>query len=89
MIAFNIMALVYSVFQCYQIETAKKIEANDFEDKRILIFTLVGVVSGTITLGQILLSVFGFRLYKEFGWSIYLRLGSDLTLRSKYDSIQR
>ncbi|KAJ9052468.1 hypothetical protein DSO57_1033888 [Entomophthora muscae] len=33
-IAFNIMALVYSVFQCYQIETAKKFGAREFEDKK-------------------------------------------------------
>ncbi|KAI0217564.1 hypothetical protein L0F63_000264 [Massospora cicadina] len=70
-IAFNIMALIYSVFQCYQIENAKKLfGANNFNVENDRIFTLVGIVSGTITLGQILLLIFGFRLYKEFGWML-------------------
>lgn len=82
-IAFNIMALLYSVTQYFQIQKLYHLEDNDVElFGRSSLF--IGLVAITIGVGQVSLILFGFKLYKEFGWKIYRRLGSDLTLRKYF-----
>lgn len=41
----------------------------------------IPIVSGT---AFIISSIFGYKLYLEFGWSIYKHVGADLRLKRRY-----
>jgi len=80
-IAFNIMAFFYSITQYFQIQKGYAAEAVDSTYQIQELYLKIGIIAIIIGVGQIFLMIFGFGLYREFGWKIYRRLGSDLTMR--------
>ncbi|KAG2209728.1 hypothetical protein INT47_001876 [Mucor saturninus] len=82
-ILFNLCCFSYAVFQFSQIQKAIQAKLNDdpffFELKKLMIAN--PVVMGVCQLAYFYL---GARLYLEFGWRIYKKIGADPDIRSMY-----
>ncbi|KAI8096085.1 hypothetical protein BDF21DRAFT_354132 [Thamnidium elegans] len=85
---FNICCFVYAVFQFKQIADALDSKDPDLEElassltfliNRLLI--TVAVITGVC---QLLYFYIGARLYQEFGWKIYKKIGADPEIRNMY-----
>ncbi|KAL1930624.1 hypothetical protein VTP01DRAFT_10786 [Rhizomucor pusillus] len=84
-ILFNLCCFIYAVFQFQQISDA--LNQNDIAGKdhlqwlitRLLIVN--AVIIGVCELGYFYL---GARLYQEFGWRIYKKIGADPEIRNMY-----
>lgn len=95
--AFNLLILAYSVVQHHQTadlygdiaaHLGRRDDTSRFSvNKDTTTNTQLVVIglSGVFTLTSILLS---FKLYKEFGWSIYKKIGADLRMRDIYKNYQ-
>lgn len=84
---FNICCFVYALFQFKQIADALDSQDPDLEQlatsltfliNRLLI--TVAVITGAC---QLIYFYIGARLYQEFGWKIYKKIGADPEIRSK------
>lgn len=84
---FNICCFVYALFQFKQIADALDSKDPDLEQlatsltfliNRLLI--TVAVITGAC---QLIYFYIGARLYQEFGWKIYKKIGADPEIRSK------
>ncbi|KAI9293050.1 UDP-Glycosyltransferase/glycogen phosphorylase [Neoconidiobolus thromboides FSU 785] len=86
LILFNIMSFVYSIFQYFQYQNIAEIyKDNDyFFDRLEMIKKVVISVASIIAICQVALAYSGFKCYQEFGWDIYRKTGSDLTMRRYY-----
>jgi len=80
-LAFNFMTFIYSIFQLYQITNVFKLVDEGIETLKSQITLYVVLVAAFIGLCEIMIAYVGFKLYKEFGWSIYRIIGSDLSMR--------
>ncbi|CAO3657554.1 unnamed protein product [Mucor hiemalis] len=85
---FNLCCFGYAVFQFKQISDALQSQQNNLEDLagwltnlsyRLLI--AVAVITGVC---QLIYFYIGARLYQEFGWKIYKKIGADPEIRSMY-----
>ncbi|KAL1918349.1 uncharacterized protein VTP21DRAFT_3009 [Calcarisporiella thermophila] len=88
----NLCCCVFSVFQVFQI----KLSLNDASGKEISDATLVfesikmKLIGVTIVTGatELLCLYLGFKLYKEFGWQIYKKIGADPHMKNIYRTYQ-
>ncbi|KAL7317728.1 hypothetical protein PS15m_004043 [Mucor circinelloides] len=85
---FNICCFVYAVFQFKQIADALDSQDSDLEQlatsltfliNRLLI--VIAVITGVC---QLIYFYIGARLYQEFGWKIYKKIGADPEIRNMY-----
>lgn len=85
---FNICCFVYAVFQFKQIADALDSQNSDLEQlatsltfliNRLLI--VIAVITGVC---QLIYFYIGARLYQEFGWKIYKKIGADPEIRNMY-----
>ncbi|CAO3632390.1 unnamed protein product [Cunninghamella blakesleeana] len=76
---FNLCCFVYSVFQFKQMEDA----VND-DYLKTLIRHLLIVNAVIIGVCAIIYLYLGIRLYQEFGWRIYKKIGADPEIRNMY-----
>jgi hypothetical protein len=65
---------------------------RDADNERAIIDNLIGkekhfvisaIVSGTIFVMTLLFGFFAFKLYREFGWKIYKKIGADPRMRGE------
>ncbi|CAO3660065.1 unnamed protein product [Rhizopus stolonifer] len=85
---FNLCCFGYAIFQFKQISDALSYKNADLEEVVIwlqsFIYRLliaVGVITGVC---QLVYFYLGARLYQEFGWKIYKRIGADPGIRNMY-----
>ncbi|KAI8048727.1 hypothetical protein BDF22DRAFT_746735 [Syncephalis plumigaleata] len=82
---FNLCSFIYSCLQIVQIQEA--VNANNVESYTswwIACKVLLIIVVIIIALCQFAYGWLAFRLYQEFGWTIYKKIGADLQKRHMY-----
>ncbi|KAI8352141.1 hypothetical protein EDC96DRAFT_286474 [Choanephora cucurbitarum] len=85
---FNICCFAYAVFQFKQIGDA--IDPNTVSTEQLaaslsyLISRLLIVIAVIIGVCQVVYCYIGARLYQEFGWKIYKKIGADPEIRNMY-----
>ncbi|CAN6648096.1 hypothetical protein TRVA0_023S00100 [Trichomonascus vanleenenianus] len=84
---FSACMLVYASIQYDQIRKAiavlqaqKYIELSQWPLMRAFIIAIPCVIA----LAMVMMSVFAYKLYGEFGWSIYKHVGADIRLKRRY-----
>ncbi|KAJ9054981.1 hypothetical protein DSO57_1008866 [Entomophthora muscae] len=78
---FNFMTFVYSIFQYNQLNRLFEVDRDIFLPIIAIVTRCIAVVAGFIGVSQLCLMYLGYKLYQEFGWSIYRIIGSDLQMR--------
>lgn len=83
-ILFNLCCFSYAVFQFSQIQTA--IQSQLTEDVSFFYELQKLMIANPVVMGVCQLAYFylGARLYLEFGWRIYKKIGADPDIRSMY-----
>jgi hypothetical protein len=86
-VVFNVMSTGYSWVQYYQIRENIQNLANgssiDYDNLKNSAKIALACMGSAMIVCELVLIVFAYKLYQEFGWSIYRLIGSDLTMRSK------
>lgn len=91
-ICFNVASLVYSLFQYFQmvsvttdiLATGLPSATGDQSTLKVLLILIPVVISAFL----IMFCYLAYRLYKEFGWKIYKKIGADPHMRRIYRHYQ-
>ncbi|KAI8061643.1 hypothetical protein BC940DRAFT_225500, partial [Gongronella butleri] len=78
-ILFNACCFVYSIFQFKQLTDVIQVPALNVLVNRLLIVCAI-----VIGLCELIYGYLGYRLYQEFGWRIYKKIGADPEIRNMY-----
>ncbi|KAI8354201.1 hypothetical protein BD560DRAFT_407894 [Blakeslea trispora] len=87
---FNICCFAYAVFQFKQIKDAinsyvpPELQSVEVSSLVYLITRLLIVIAVIIGVCQVVYCYIGARLYQEFGWKIYKKIGADPEIRNMY-----
>lgn len=82
-VLFNFCCLVYSIFQLFQLSVT---EPTDVDTRRhIPLLVAIPVVIGLSAIAYLALAA---KLYMEFGWKIYKRIGADVKMKEMYRAYQ-
>jgi len=90
LIFFNLATFVYSVIQLFQFRKAFDIangtipDASEYANTGKFVNNMLMVVCGVIGLCQLVYFWLVYKIYQEFGWSIYKRIGADRARRRMY-----
>ncbi|KXN68402.1 hypothetical protein CONCODRAFT_19000 [Conidiobolus coronatus NRRL 28638] len=68
--------------------TNDPISAQNYEDLKNSAKIALACMGSAMIVCELVLIVFAYKLYQEFGWSIYRLIGSDLTMRRLYLNYQ-
>ncbi|KAJ3078678.1 hypothetical protein HK102_004318 [Quaeritorhiza haematococci] len=87
-VLFNLCVCVYSIFQYFQMigitGDAAILTPEDKSSLRVVLAAIPIIVA----VCQILFCFFAFKLYLEFGWKIYKKIGADPKMRNMYRTYQ-
>ncbi|KAI9592135.1 hypothetical protein BDF19DRAFT_452416 [Syncephalis fuscata] len=84
--AFNICLFTYSILQYFQIDSVLNEISSSTDNEKLwkLCQSLLIPVILVTAICQIIYGWLAFRLYQEFGWTIYKNIGADLQKRRMY-----
>ncbi|ETS63642.1 hypothetical protein PaG_01942 [Moesziomyces aphidis] len=83
-IIFNACFLVYSLIQISEIRTVLGDGVALGSSQTVPVQVLTGAIPIVIALAEISFVVLGWKLWKEFGWQIYKKIGADRSLKRGY-----
>lgn len=84
---FSACMLIYASLQYDQIQKAVAVLSSHkylHLGQWPLMKALIIAIPGVIGLGMVTMSAFSYKLYQEFGWSIYKHVGADIRLKRRY-----
>ncbi|GAK62312.1 uncharacterized protein PAN0_001d0512 [Moesziomyces antarcticus] len=83
-IIFNACFLVYSLIQISEMRTVLGDGVAQGSSQTVPVQVLTGAIPIVIALAEISFVVLGWKLWKEFGWQIYKKIGADRSLKRGY-----
>ncbi|SNX81674.1 uncharacterized protein MEPE_00379 [Melanopsichium pennsylvanicum] len=83
-IIFNACFLIYSLIQISEIRSVLGDGVAEGSSQTVPVQVLTGAIPIVIAIAEISFIVLGWKLWKEFGWQIYKKIGADRSLKRGY-----
>ncbi|KAN0063059.1 hypothetical protein ACQY0O_004222 [Thecaphora frezii] len=84
LLIFNSCFLVYSVIQIQEIRNVLGDGILEGTSQTVPVQILTGAIPIVISVAEIAFVILGWRMWKEFGWQIYKKIGADRGLKRAY-----
>jgi len=83
-IIFNACFLIYSLIQISEIRSVLGDGVAEGSSQTVPVQVLTGAIPIVIAIAEISFIILGWKLWKEFGWQIYKKIGADRSLKRCY-----
>ncbi|KAH8120555.1 hypothetical protein DFH11DRAFT_1757862 [Phellopilus nigrolimitatus] len=87
-IIFNALFLIYAVIQIFEIRTSLPTVSPDGGISDIPVNVLTTIIPIVISIAEIAYIALGWKIWREFGWKVYKRLGADRKVKRMYAQYQ-
>ncbi|KAL5495605.1 hypothetical protein ACEPAI_1068 [Sanghuangporus weigelae] len=85
---FNALFLIYAVIQIFEIRSSVAAINTDTGISSIPVNVLTTIIPIVISVAEIAYIALGWKIWQEFGWKVYKRLGADRQVRRMYAQYQ-